>query len=310
MGFLSNLFGGKENPKAEIQTAPLPIEAEVAEVAEQPQGFSQAALVENMMGYGDLEAIADKVAQPNLQKEVQSEIMDHVGQVLENRLAIIKTMKTQKEMRQDIFNLCESTATYTLNHQVVTYENFLQTQDGALIERGCLALHKLEANFPSIFNALPDLNQLAEQFKDMNQAYNRGKEQAMALVATSKKLLEDITAYTLSVNEAKVKYRLSVDWNGKKQPLMALGQQLGEKREAFLIEEETLNKDMETLYTSLSPLLEAFAKNYPSILEEMEHTPTHSSGDSAITERKQALRLEHGEILNIKTQLEFYFLTQ
>ena len=205
---------------------------------------------------------------------------------------------------------CSVIANHTCLAKELTRETFLETKDFICIKDEVEVLNQFEKILPDIYDQSdPDFNKIRMGFIDTNNLHQKVLVEAKQQKEVYDKLVTEITNYTKVVNEAKVKYRLSVDWNGKKQPLMALGQQLNARRETFLLEEEAVNKDIISLgqiYPILHNLFRSHCRYFVNELDKKSQTYRY---DDAAELKKNQLKGLYRDMLAVKSKLE-YFLSQ
>ncbi len=130
-------------------------------------------------------------------------------------------------------------------------------------------LEKLSTHLPYIYQD-KELNGLYENYKSVSSAFNAATTESISLKQEQDLLSNEIIKYTNTVNEAKQKYRLSIDWEGKKPILISFGKKLGEKRAKLEEKEETLNKELLLLYENYPSLQKLLFQNSEQIITTLK----------------------------------------
>ncbi len=122
------------------------------------------------------------------------------------------------------------------------FESLLQMKNLLSKENGINKISQRE-----LLTKLNEVIKLANLYEDL-------LDKSKVLSEKREALKQEIEEYSIAVEEARLKNRLSADWNGKKQPLMVLGQKLNFRREEFLEEEQVLKGKISLFYRDYNQL--------------------------------------------------------
>ena len=219
--------------------------------------------------------------------------------------AFINPVKTILELKRK----CGIISDHTCLAKELTRETFLKTEDFRCLTDEVELLNEFQKIMPEIYDEKDsDFNKLRMGFVDTNNLYKKISVDVQGLEEVYDKLVTEITNYSKVVNEAKVKYRLSVDWNGKKQPLMSMGRQLHIRREQFMVTEEAVNKEIGSLCEIYPALHNIFRGHCRFFINELEKKSQTYIYDDTMELKKNQLKNSYAEILAVKVKLEKFIM--
>ncbi len=102
---------------------------------------------------------------------------------------------------------------------------------------------------------------LHSDYKILHNIYEKSAESSKILQNEQNSLSKEIEKYSETVNEISSKYRLSIDWDGKKPLMISLGKKLKVRRETLIERENILNKEIKVLYAEYPMLRQRFLQN-------------------------------------------------
>lgn len=224
--------------------------------------------------------------------EVYSSDFDDILSELD-KLLMEKNRLLQNSTNTDIFKLqkqciklCKSKSLYS----DITFENFDQhlwistiKTELEITEKLCEILPDFRTKMGNVF----------WEFSNQKDDLLALEDEILAFKNYEKTLSTEIINYTNAVNQTKAKNRLSVDWNGKKQPLMNLGQTLKIKRQQFENDSEKINQKIADFCDECLELHGFLTSNCSDILAKLQ----------IITPNKQDLQSEISNISSVKNQV-------
>ncbi len=126
-----------------------------------------------------------------------------------------------------------------------SFENFSEDFPDLVLEFEIL--DKLFKFAPDIFED-HILNELYAKYKKTSVNFLNAKEESEVLKKEEDALTLEIEKYTDTVSEFSQKYRLSMDWEGKKPLMISLGKKLSDKRRILVEKEVPLIQNIKSLY--------------------------------------------------------------
>ena len=242
---------------------------------------------------------------PNLQEESCKTLLLNVSQILKNIVEEIQSIADPMQMLYEFNRKCSQIAIHTCLAEGLNFENFLDTDTFVFIKDESELLKHFEIYLPEIYAITePDFTKLKFDLIHANNSYNKLVSEIDSLKEEQKKLIEEITNYANTINTTKAKHRLSVDWNGKKQPLMALGQQLNVKRATFLESEDKINKSVALLQETYYELHHMFVNSCSYFMSQLEKSLDLQVPDDSFQTKKMELKEKYRVISSVEYKIE------
>ncbi len=157
-------------------------------------------------------------------------------------------------------------------------------------------LDRLAKLFPSAF-AEGELADLLESYSVLSPAFEVATEQGKILEQEQAVLTEEILKFTATVNDFSQKYRTSPDWEGKKQPMIALSKKLTERRDPLVAREETLCEELKLLYSGYPELHQSFANHSKKFLTLLQQKTDSLAGETYIDKELGVLVAQLSNVL-------------
>ncbi len=269
MKFFSGLFGQKKDGTVKD----LAVTDELAEApsetsAEKHTSISVDTMEENV--FDKLEGVKFKLSKysqtMNLSKELQF-LMEQQSTAKSDYFRILSILKNiveaeEKKLHSHKLILSMSgdiklISAYVFDKKFSGFENFYEDFPYLITEFRILE---------TLYNDIPDayedetLKALHQNYKLLSPSFEKACEESKRLKIEEDALSEEIIKYSDTVNKLKQKYRLSIDWDGKKTMMISLGQKLSEKRSALLSREMELEEELTILYDGYPSMHEEFIR--------------------------------------------------
>ncbi len=167
-------------------------------------------------------------------------------QLKEDLLSVI-SLEIKKE--------CEELIDYQANYTVMI-------EVGSFLKELITKLPKLKES-SRIKSIMTDLEALSK-------IYQGHLADVSVLIAEEEKLSREIMQYSEVVKEMQEKFKLSIDWGGKKPHMISLGKQLTKKRENCLMAEKLLREKLNPLNQAFVELYMRFQEQYMELSAEIE----------------------------------------
>ncbi len=220
----------------------------------------------------------------------------------------MENMIDHKKILMQLKRTCTAISTHSFFSIEADYQDFLKETAFQYISDEIESLNAFQQYLPEIYEEsyteIFDFYKLRMDFVDIKNLHDKLLLDAHTFNETAIKLTDDINKYSIAVSETKAKNRLSVDWNGKKQPLMSMGQQLKNKREKFLEEEEKMNTEIQRLYIKYPELHTVFRNNCRFFVNELDKKLEKYVYDDTTKVKMQQLQRIHDDIFMIKERFE------
>ncbi len=137
-------------------------------------------------------------------------------------------------------------------------------------------------------------SELYSEYEILNSAFDEATKESISLKEEQDALTAEIEQFALTAAEYKQKYRLSIDWEGKKPFMVSLSKKLSEKRDILIEKETALSDELQILYEEYPMLHDSFCENFNYF--------SHSL-DKIILSFEQSM-LQIGDIKNLYFSLE------
>ena len=332
MGFISNLFGGRPTETSTEEDAEQTV-IDRGNLAGEDAMLEANAMLEQVLNMNEstvfspnsaLLDIAKQMAEipalrhlskdakelafhSKLRAEDCKPLMSAVSRILETVVEEIQSLADPIQMIYEFKRMCAKISNHTFLREDLTYETLLETDGFSCLESEAQLLKHFQLYLPGIYAGDdPDFTQLSVDLVDANNIYCKLVEETTQLRVEAKKLIEDITNYANAINTTKAKHRLSVDWNGKKQPLMAMGQQLNVRRSTFLEVETKLNERIADLEGSYPELHRIFRSSCNYFITELDKKLEEQRPDETVQLKKLELKERYRIISASHYQMETF----
>ncbi len=273
MGFFSGLF---TNKKKENKSTLMPIKKEtstqvktvctsnlnkIGEISRKLKTYTQTA---------DIGLKLEKLVNQKGDKDQILTLLSELKEVIDTQIRKSYEKKEINDMHSDI-NVLKVTS---FSAQFNGFENFYK--DFENLEKEYIFLEKFNKKVTALFDEI-EIDELSTKYKDLYNKFNEAKDKAILLKEEQDTLTKEIVKYSSTINEYKEKYKLTVDWEGKKPIMIALGKKLGENRESLVEKEGKLNDDIKEIYELYKDCKVKFLNNsdyFIGRLEENTETET------------------------------------
>ena len=323
MGFISQLFGAQkgedENLTSSAKISNIE-EQNMSEVIEEENNIDTEVFIfspykelidisksmQNIIELNNMsQEIYNMAYNSNLTKEDVRNSTYKISQILKTTLENIQNLADPRNEILKIKNKCAVISNHTIIAKEVTYDNFLEDVDFDYLSDEIELLNTFKLYIPSIFSSYEfNLQNLNTDLISIDKSLKTISSSVVQLKESMKKIVEEITNYTYAINDARAKHKISVDWNGKKQPLMAYGQQLGVKREKFLEDEKKLNSDIKKLCKTYQKHHDEFRSHCQLFADEITKQSEIIVRENA--SKKNNIERIYNNIFNIKSKLEYF----
>ncbi len=233
MGLFSNVFDNKQSKK--ILNTNSPFENIISE------------LNENIKTEKIAKQIQFNLSDSNSKKEDYLLILNNLNDIIKKEEEKQKFKNQLYEIKND-FNALKG---QTFLSEVKDFENFALDFD--LLELEFKFLNSCDINLKNIFENL-DLKQTYNEYKILYKSYLKSKSESEELILQEQDFTNEIMKFASTIKELEQKYRLSIDWDGKKPAMIAYRKKLVEKRDLFLKKEKEQNEKIKLLYATYTLL--------------------------------------------------------
>ncbi len=218
--------------------------------------------------------------------------------LLNNLNDILKSEIGKENFKNEVLNLEKSYDTIKKNvfdNEAKTFENFLQ--DFKMLEMDIKVLNEFEILIKNIYQN-KSLNQIFSDYKTLYKSYLKQREDSENLILEENEFTKEIEKFSNSVIALEQKYRLSVDWDGKKPAMISYRKKLVEKREELLNKENDLNKKIEVLYITYKFLQDKLAKEEEYIINFLKSEISFFENENFDSEFINDIYIEFEKIIN------------
>ncbi len=116
-----------------------------------------------------------------------------------------------------------------------------------------------------------EMQNITYNVSKLRSIYTGDIESLNLLITQEKKVTEEIIQYSDAVRDMQEKYKLSMDWGGKKPHMINLGKQLNKKRESCLVAEKAIRDKLNPLNQAFEEVIKTLQEQYTAISTEL-HT--------------------------------------
>ncbi len=258
---------------------------------------------------------------PDLSDEIRKLSADPITEHIGNRLQEILTLPAYEsddfieifDMIEDLLPLYIIKATQNgdnsaLSSALVMIMNTDHSIHAKTYEHFAQDLTHIPADAQTLNEAFEHIEQKDDAFLQIHAGFNALLNEYTALVSeceelsvSQKKLSGEILNFTDLINLLSEKHKLSPDWNGKKQQMVKLSEELSVKRNNSLSEEARLNRKIVDFYKKQSSAYASFVELIPDLIEkpagvDPAETAASSKLVSTLTETREKL-LSYSESL-------------
>ncbi len=182
----------------------------------------------------------------NAKKEDYILILNKLNEILKQEEEKKKYINNILKIKNYALNLNDE-----FNNEIKSFENFSLDFENLLKENEMLVT--LKEITDNIFSN-EKLKNINDEYTVLYETFNKVKKESEDLILEEESFSKEVEKFSITINEFKEKYRLSIDWEGKKPLMISYRKKLSTKREALVEKEEKLNKKVEVLY-AVYPLL-------------------------------------------------------
>ena len=245
----------------------------------------------------------------NLQKDDCEKLLNSIKELQVTAMEKIKNLSDPMQKMYELKRKCALISNHTFIEDEITYENLEQIDAFTYLSDESEILKQFEVYLPELFDLdEPNFTKLAFDFTDINNIYKKIKLSIVKIKGESEKLTKEITEYANVVNATKAKHRLSADWNGKKQPLMTLGQQLTVRRNQFIESENKINNEIANLSQNYPELHIIFRNNCKQFVKALDNRLETQIPDDNFQQKKNILKIKYKAISAIQGSIEQFIL--
>ncbi len=220
---------------------------------------SLSTLAQQLQIYEETKPIGEEldiaIAESSLPRAVLFKLLDRLivlAKVEANKIPLKQQYMDQISALQKILN----------NSSPTSFERFESLLvDFPMLSTEVSLLQFLHRHLPSLL-AEEELAPIYDGYLSCAERFQMASAKVVTLKAEQAILTTEIEKYTKTVQECAQKYRLSIDWEGKKPLMVSLGKKLSEKREASLQQELLLNQEIEALYQHYPYLHQQLTEQY------------------------------------------------
>ncbi len=253
MNLFSKLFGNK-NIENTIAANDSPKEEKKAYVP--PDDFLTMAkkLDEHTITKNSAIALNKLYNNPNSQKSDYFKFLATIKTIIAKEEGQYVDFVALNKLKEDSITLSDAPFVAVFNGFVSFYDDFpfLKIQHDIL-----------KALFSTVSNDYErdEFKLLYEEYKLLGEAFEAAKHESSALKLEQDELTIKIEEYANTVNEYKQKYKLSIDWEGKKPYVAALGKKLQASRSSLMEREAALSNELRILYSGYPKMHSTFCEN-------------------------------------------------
>ncbi len=270
MKLFSGIFGNKKT-----QTTPEVPQAEVQNIAVNPpeagEDFAPPQVVldlaQELLGYAQTAHLGmelDYMAKsPDTQKFDYFRALNILKSIADEEAKKVDTHRLMLEIANNI-KLIKNSGFSASFHG---FEDFSEDFPTLILEFEVLL--NIHNEMPG--HADPQFPELYQKYAELSEVFRSATQQSVQLKKEQLELSDEIIKFTNTVNEFSQKYRLSIDWDGKRPLMASLGNKLSKKREELSKTEGALNREIKILYENYPTMQNEFLMGcdyYINILEE------------------------------------------
>ena len=245
-----------------------------------------------------------------LSKTQLAQIITPLGDLYNNCTKILSQTKDTVDLLSEYHETCLSLSRYTFPPEMPNYENFLNQNCFEEFKKELLVLLNLKKFLPTLFeDATLGLNDLTHECSIAMATFNQLTSQVTEMLPLAEKLRLEIINFSNTVTQVASQNKLSPDWDGKKQPLMQLRQQLVQKRENFVIEEEKIDAEIASLYTSCTQSHQHFCYLCPTFVKELKYLIDTTPREASTVSKRLELSSITQTLSTVHLQLEAFYNT-
>ncbi len=202
-----------------------------------------------------------------------------------------------REMILDILDKIKNLSHSNIEIKFRDFEKF--NQDMKIINEEFFILTEINKKIEEIYDDI-EIKSIYLDYEENNKFINEILDEMNEFIINQNKLSDEIIKFSETIVALKQKYKYSIDWNGKKNHMVALGARLNAKRTDSINIEQKLKEKISELYPEITKLHFKFIDKcyYLSVLikEKLENFEEKSAKDSKIYKFHEILSEYIGEI--------------
>lgn len=217
----------------------------------------------------------------------------------------IKELLGERELLLKAKNDCQIVADYKLVRQGKEFEEYIGTEDFQYLEVKYSILQLLKSVAPELYETEGVwLSELYVALEQVQRKYNQIEKLAEPLDKEGRELKADIIKFSNAVTEMKSKHKLSPDWEGKKQSMMNLQNQLTHRRSEYTKKEGQIEQKIDDLYKEYATVHGRFIKNEKDFITILNKKIEDFTQDTSRTMKLQSLLKEKVDLEKKERELK------